>query len=510
MNIDVEKRRINAKLDDPVFVADFQKFLEDISFDGEGQNLRLLEKWNTFSDEELTRLCDENTRRAQETLSQIIDAFYQKHGTEYANEREFLFVLKETLRLNLKSKIASARIASAGEQAVVVSTDIEEKRAKLLSYFEDKPITDPYFMDQFLIRKEIETCEPEKLQKFLDVLKVKKTEKIIELTDDIKNYQQQLEANNFVSSYDKFRTERMLEDAERFLKYYQTADDFEVFIPLYYNSSINGGNTLISELINKNIDVARFDGEVAVLQQINNILESYDRGLIAENAIFNGHRIIDKCSGRKWHLGETDIRSFVRDIPNFSREHQTNFAYSPSTVQYLLGLEKQPQAGFERFNDDGTIDRFVVYSVGLKSMQPERTLAPLFVKHIQEDPAKNTCSVMMYVFEEPDLKFGTQLFRIDKVQPIARWGDPASHRQSSGDVIETNVHVHDYDLFDRVLINTRKLMELGHSDVSNNFVTQVQLDNRVLELFVNQKFNIEREIRKENIQSITQTAPSNQ
>ena len=509
MNIDVEKKKINDELKDATFVADFQRFLDDITFDGETQNLYLLERGDTLTPDEVERQCTENTRRAHQTLSQLVADFYQKYGTDYADEREFLFVLKETLRINLKSKIASAKIAAAAEQPVVVSADIEEKRAELLSYFEDNPIDDPQFMDQYLIRKEIETCEPEKLQKFLDSLKVQKQEKIAELEADVKSLTEFLERGEFEWTNQKFTAERRLEDAKRFLNYYKVANDLEVFIPLCYRSSVERGNSLISKHISKNIEVSRFDNEVKVLQVMTNLLESYDRGLIAENVCFDGSRIVSKRTGRKWHLDEIDIRNFVAQVPNFSREQQANFIYDQSTIEHLMETTKKPQAGFSRTNPDGSIDKFIVYSEGTVPLHPERTLAPLFVKHIQEDPAKNTFSVMMYVFEEPDLKFGTQIFRIDKVPPVARWG-VASHKQTSGDVIETNVHVHGYDIFDRVLINTNKPMELGHSDISNNFITQAQLDNRVLEMFVSQKFNISRDLSQDLIQDISQGAPANQ
>ena len=510
MNLDVEKRRINAKLADPVFVADFEKFVNDISFDGELEITKMFEQFNRYSEEYVETKYHEMQQKAQETVSQLIDDFYQKHGTDYADAREFLFVLKETLRLNLKSKISSATTAAAAQNQVVVSPDIEEKRAKLLSYFGDSSSFSPSFMDQYLIRREIAVCSPEKLQRFLDKIKIQKDDKIKTLEEDIEKYKQLIQEDNFLSKSEKFGTERLLEDSERILQYYKNVDDLEVFIPLSYKSNLGQGNSLTSELIDKNIDVSRFDDDVRLLQFMNNLVESYDRGLVAQNAYFNGSRIIDKRSGKKLHLGEVDARDFVSKVSTFSREQQTNFAYNPQTVKYLIEHEKEPIAGFSKTNSDGSKDKFVVYSFGLNAMQPERTLAPFFVKHVQEDPAKNTFSVMMYVFEEPDLRFGTQLFRIDKVPPIARWGAPAAHRQASGNVIVTNVHVHDYDLFDRVLINTNRPMELGHSDISNNFITDNQLDNDMLELFVNQKFNIEPEIRDEFVQDVSQNEPAQQ
>ena len=53
-------------------------------------------------------------------------------------------------------------------------------------------------------------------------------------------------------------------------------------------------------------------------------------------------------------------------------------------------------------------------------------------------------------------------------------------------------------------------MELGHSDISNNFITDSQFGNDVLELFVNQKFNIEPEIRDEFVQDVSQNEPAQQ
>ena len=53
-----------------------------------------------------------------------------------------------------------------------------------------------------------------------------------------------------------------------------------------------------------------------------------------------------------------------------------------------------------------------------------------------------------------------------------------------------------YSLLDRLMINPDKWRELGHGDVSQNFVTDSQLDNRSLELLFNQKCGIDDEPTK--------------
>ena len=52
----------------------------------------MLERWDALTPDEVERQCTENTRRAHQTLSQLIADFYQKYGTDYADERyRFIF-----------------------------------------------------------------------------------------------------------------------------------------------------------------------------------------------------------------------------------------------------------------------------------------------------------------------------------------------------------------------------------------------------------------------------------
>ena len=504
MNIDIERRNINAKLADPTFILALENFVKQIEFDGDFEVKERFGNWASFGiqydDDEIIDILN----ASQETLESIIDKFYRAHGSNYADAREFLFVLKDTLRVNVISRIQQHRTntpsnvtnddADFNMSLLYHETDdlpLEQKRQLLLSYFELPPKYHKDYVDQYIIYNEIKNASPDKLEIFLENLKQRRKEKIINLRRSIQENKERLARGEFQWKRQRFETEQKIADEETILSYYLRVNNIEVFIPLAYHSTLGQGNSIIAEFVEKHIDTSVFDAEIKRLQTINNLIESIDRGLVAENAYFNGSSIINRTTSARYIDEEINIADFVAQIPSFSRERQTNFAYNPSMVEKLLSDKKMPIKGFKRVNENGVEDEFYLYSNN-EFGTIDRMTMPLFLKHVQKDVVNGTFSAMFYVFEVPDINFGTQLFRIDKV-PVMFRNRPSSHRQASGDVIVTNVHVHGYDLFDRVLINTSRPRELGHSDISTNFTTDEQLEDDVLELFVNQRCNIERE-----------------
>ena len=318
--------------------------------------------------------------------------------------------------------------------------------------------------------------------------------------------EQKLADGNFSWSREKFETEQLLEQSKRLLNYYKTVDDLEASIPLIYQSNLSEGNELTSVFVDKNIDTASLMTETQLLQQISNLHESIKLGLVKNNQYFNGEAIVCKTTGEIQFRDEISIEEFINDLQNFSRLNQTNFAYNPRFVQKLLKDEKYPIDSFKIVSQDGkTVEKFSIYSNNpfTKGLV---TLTPLYLKQVTKNLAENTISVAFYVFEKPNMAFGTQIYRIDKVKPVMHFG-PSAHKQSSGEVIVTNVHVHNYDLLDRVLVNSRKPKELGHGDISTNFITDVQINNELLEILFNQKCGISKEIEKQR-EILKNLAPS--
>ena len=504
MNIDIERRNINAKLADPTFVLALEDFIKQIEFDGDFEVKERFGNWASFGiaydDDEIIELLN----ASQEPLESIIDKFYRAHGSNYASAREFLFVLKDTLRINVISRIQNYRTSTPSNvesddadfdmSVLHHPTDdlpLEQKRQILLGYLELPPTYHKDYVDQYIIANEIATATPERLQTFLDNLKIRRKEMIIHLQNSIKEKQERLARGDFQWKRQRFEIEQQIKIDSQILDYYLRVNNLEVFIPLSSHSTLGQGNSLVGEFVEKHIDTSVFEPEIKRLQTLNNLLESIDRGLVAQNAYFNGSSIIDRATSARLDGEEMDISAFVAQLPNFSREMQTNFAYNPSMVEKLLLDKKTPIKGYKRINENGSEDEFYLYSNN-EFGTIDRMTVPLFVKHVQRDVARGTFSAMFYIFERPDLNFGTQVFRIDKV-PVTFRNRPSSHRQASGDVLVTNVHVHGYDLFDRVLINTNRPSELGHSDISTNFTTADQLSDDILELFIDQRCNIERE-----------------
>ena len=515
MNIDIERRNINAKLADPTFVLALEDFIKQIEFDGDFEVKERFGNWASFGiqydDDEIIEILN----ASQEPLESIIDKFYLAHGSNYASAREFLYVLKDTLRVNVVSRIQQHRtntpsnVTNDDDPSFDMSIlddglghlSLEQKRQILLGYLELPPTYHKDYVDQYIIANEIALATPERLQTFLDNLKLRRKAMIISLRKSIEEKQERLARGEFQWKRQRFEFEQQIETDKRILDYYLKVNNLEVFIPLSSHSSLGQGNSLVAEFVEKHIDTSVFEPEIKRLQTLNNLLESIDRGLVAQDAYFNGSSIIDRSTSALLDGDEMNISAFVAQISQFTRTMQTNFAYSPSMVEKLLSDKKIPIKGFKRINENGSEDEFYLYSNN-EFGTIDRMTIPLFLKHVQRDQNRGTFSAMFYVFERPDINFGTQLFRIDKV-PVMFRNRPSSHRQASGDVLVTNVHVHGYDLFDRVLINTERPNELGHSDISTNFTTDSQLGDDILELFVNQRCNIERQFHSFMIEEIS-------
>ena len=506
MDLEAEKRKINTLLQSRSFVQSLEQMLDELRFNHEDA-LRdyfadCTEKGLPVLDEKVAEIMDTPNRE----VSEILTDFWQKHGFDYASYEEFFMVLKETMRSNLKSKIAGAvQKNSVQKQTSKLSQDIEEQRQILLGHLENqKHNKNQDYIDYMLIYNEIQTCSPEKLADFIDYLKQKKQQMLALHEEEIKKAEQKLAAGNFSWKREKFETEQLLEQSKRLLNYYKTVDDLEASIPLVYQSNLSEGNELTSVFVDKNIDTESLLAETKLLQQISNLHESIKLGLVANNQYFDGECVVCKTTGETQFREEVSIESFVNDLQNFSRLKQTNFAYNPSFVQKLLKDEKYPVDSFQIASTDGTtIEKFSIYSNN-PFTKGFVTLAPLYLKQVTENVAENTTSIAFYVFEQPNMAFGTQIYRIDKVKPVMHFG-PSAHKQSSGEVIVTNVHVHKYDLLDRVLVNSRKPKELGHGDISTNFITDAQIENEMLEILFNQKCGISRELEKQREVSTQET-----
>lgn len=496
MDLEAEKRRINTLLGSSRFVSDLDTMLAEIKFNHEDA-LRdyfaeCTEKGLPVLDETVAEIMDTPNR----TLSEILTDFWQKHAPDYDSYETFISILKETMRVNLKSKIASAvTLGSASKSQKTPSADIENQRQILLGHLQNqKHNRNQDYIDYMLIYNEIETCSPQKLEEFIEFLKSKKKQMIQHHSSEIERAEQKLASGNFSWKREKFETEQYLEQEKRLLNYYLTVDDLEASIPLIYQSNLSEGNELTSVFVDKHIDTQSLLDDTKKLQFVCNIDESIKRGLVENDMFFDGERIVCKTTGETQFREEVSIADFLSSLENFSRRVQTNFAYNPSFVKKLLKDPKYPIDSFTKAGSTpNTVEKFCVYADN-QFAQTNMSVTPLYLKHVTENTAENTISVSFYVFEKPDMAFGTQIYRIDKVKPIAPYGSASSHKQSSGEVIVTNVHVHNYDLLDRVLVNTRKPKELGHGDISTNFITDAQIENNLLEILFNQKCGISKEM----------------
>ena len=437
MDLEAEKRKVNALLASSSFVSDLDAMLAEIKFNHEDvlrdYFAECTEKGLPVLDEAVAKIMDTPNR----TLSEILTDFWQKHAPDYDSYETFVSVLKETMRVNLKSKISGAVTASSASKShKIPSADIENQRQILLGHLQNqKHNRNQDYIDYMLIYNEIETCSPQKLEEFIDFLKAKKKKMIQHHSTEIARAEQKLANGNFAWKREKFETEQYLEQEKRLLNYYVTVDDLEASIPLIYQSNLSEGNELTSVFVDKHIDAQSLLDETQRLQFVCNLDESIKRGLVSNDMFFDGERIVRKSTGETQFRDETSIASFLHSLENFSRRVQTNFAYNPAFVQKLLKDPKYPIDTFTKAcNNPSIIEKFCVYADN-QFAQTNMSVTPLYLKHVTENTVENTISISFYVFEKPDVAFGTQIYRIDKVKPIAPYGSASSHRQSSGEVI---------------------------------------------------------------------------
>ena len=169
-------------------------------------------------------------------------------------------------------------------------------------------------------------------------------------------------------------------------------------------------------------------------------------------------------------------------MPELNRESQSILAYNEDYVQSLLKEKKYPITKISLPSEEGQVKELTLYTTQL--VQQESDLKecsfPLFVKSLTSNEDKNTAEIALYAISGPGISLASQICRIDKVKPYFH-GKASVHRQTSGEMLETNTHIHGYNLFDKVVNITSK--NAGHFDIAVNFNLEQQVTNEQLEAF---------------------------
>lgn len=493
LNLDIERNKIRALFQDPVFLAEYKRTLDEIQinyFQGsKNYNDEWIDPAKVFPDGNIY----------VRSIEEILENFYQKFGTDYDSYAEFVALIADTLRIDLKDSIKNNLLTASAVGSSAIEPDIEEKRKALLEYLKfNAETTLAFYVDYPIVYHELETCSARKVQKFLNFVRMKKADLIEEYRLIIEECEQKLKDGKFDYKAEKFDTEKELERAKRNYQYYLSVDDLEASIPIVCGSNLSGGNALTSIFVDKRIDEDALALQIKDLQFISNIDQSIKRGLVLKNQYFDGCGIMDRGTGHYVSPQEYSSTRFCEEITDFNRRKQTNFTYDESLVSSRVKGEKYPFYGVvvTDANNPNVTEKFILYKTDNFNLGEGQTVFPVFLKHVVEDAANQTLSIMFYIFETPDISLGTQIYRIDKVPPVMSNGSDSKHTQASGDKIITNVHEHLYNLLDRLILNSDKWRELGHGDVSQNFITDVQIDNATLELLFDQKCGTSRECLK--------------
>ena len=107
-----------------------------------------------------------------------------------------------------------------------------------------------------------------------------------------------------------------------------------------------------------------------------------------------------------------------------------------------------------------------------------------FCKVKEHNITRNTFSIALYYFNDPNSEHGIQLLRLDKVAESFK-GSPASHNLRGKEKIESTMHIHKYNLIDAVLKNYERKDSLGKMDIKYNFICPASDIYAAEELFNN-------------------------
>ena len=240
-----------------------------------------------------------------------------------------------------------------------------------------------------------------------------------------------------------------------------------------------------------------------MLQKVNNLLVCMNNGLLSKDVFFNGKNFV--CQNPNYPRYPFIVNNGLRvieQLPTLTRENQSLLAYSEDHIKELLSEKKYPITKVTAPSEEGQTRELTLYSTRPveKPEQLKECTFPLFVKSLTTSQTDENAEIMLFAVAGPDISLATQICRIDKVPPVYR-GRISGHKQTSGETIESNTHIHSYNLFDKVTSQTPQ--KYGHFDISINFNLGEQVTNEELEAFFDNWCGIPKE--DEHQMYITQT-----
>ena len=425
-------------------------------------------------------------------LTETVNTFFNHYGKPAGFESPVEFM--EGISLFLSDRVKSRVVKAKPEESTAEETFspeetalLESQREQLLSAFSTpENFSDPTYGFMFKIaHKEFTSCPLEKVKTFVSALEQDKKLQIKNWSDRIK----ELEVERVIAS-GRYKVEsahmpdRNIEYCKNILDYYKNVDVIESSFTFVRNKSLlRAPDNMLTYLVDKKVNTTPMQNDIALLQQVNNLLVCMQNGLLAKDVYFNGRNFV--CQNPNYDRYPFVVGSalpVIEGLSNLSREKQSLLAYDESQIFDLLAKKKYPIAKETTTTPDGQTREVTLYSQtpidkveGLK-----QTTYPLFVKSFTSSQTDENAELMLFAVAGPDISLSTQICRVDKVPPVFR-GDTSKHKQTSGEVIETNTHIHSYNLFDKVTNPTPQ--KSGHFDVAVNFNLGEQVSTEQLEAF---------------------------
>ncbi len=430
-------------------------------------------------------------RPEKSLLTEKVNKFFNYYGKPAGFESPIEFM--EGISLFLSERVKSRVLKEKPEETTPETFSPEEtallesQREQLLSAFSTpENFSDPTYGFMFKIaHKEFTSCPLEKVKTFVSALEQERNLQIKNWSDKIK----QLEIERITShkKYDiisPYVLDHNVEYCQSILQYYKNVGVIESSFTFVRNKSLlRLPDNMLTYLVDKNVNTAPVDADVSMLQQVNNLLVCMQNGLLEKDVFFDGRQFVSKSPYYdRYPFIVNNALPVIENLPNLTRENQSMLAYNENYVAEMLSTKKYPLTKITVPTPEGATRELTLYSTRPidRAQQLQSCHFPMFVKSFTTSPTDENAEAILFAVAGPDISLSTQICRIDKVPPVFR-GDTSKHKQTSGEVIETNTHIHSYNLFDKVTNPTPQ--KAGHFDVAVNFNLGEQVSNEQLEAF---------------------------
>lgn len=418
-------------------------------------------------------------------LINAVTNFYNSYGkdADFETELDFFTALSLHIGDRVKSKITKVSTPEKAKPetfSAEETTYLEDCRTQLISQFSDPAnINDTTYGFMFNVAlQELSSCSLSKVKSFVGALQQNLDNKTQHYTKAIKD----LEVKRIATKDPGLNIS--IEYLKGILSYYQNVSLVDsTFMFMRNQNLLQEPDSLLTILVDKKVDTSKFDQDLSLLQNINNLIVCMQNGLLSNDIFFNGTQFICQNPNLpKFPFASTNATRVVRELPEISRESQSILAYNEDYVKGLLKDKKYPITKISLPGEDGQVRELTLYTTQLvqESSDLLECPFPLFVKSLTSNDAENTAEVALYAISGPGISLASQICRIDKVKPYFH-GKASVHRQTSGEMLETNTHIHGYNLFDKVVNTTTK--NAGHFDIAVNFNLDQQVTNEQLEAF---------------------------